>query len=89
VDHIHTVESRDRGQLHEQIRQLTELNQLVSKQANDLTKALTISSKATGDWGEMILHKILEDSGLREGKEYVLSTSWRVPSRACSDRMRW
>ena len=72
VDHIHTVESRDRGQLHEQIRQLTELNQLVSKQANDLTKALTISSKATGDWGEMILHKILEDSGLREGKEYVL-----------------
>lgn len=72
VDHIYVADSRDRGQLHEQIRQLTELNQLVSKQADDLTRALTISSKATGDWGEMILHKILEDSGLREGKEYVL-----------------
>jgi DNA recombination protein RmuC len=72
VDHIYVADSRDRGQLHEQIRQLTELNQLVSKQADDLTRALTISSKATGDWGEMILRKILEDSGLREGHEYVM-----------------
>jgi DNA recombination protein RmuC len=72
VDHIYVADSRERGQLHEQIRQLTELNQLVSKQAEDLTKALTISSRATGDWGEMILQRILEESGLREGKEYVL-----------------
>ncbi len=72
VDHIYVADSRERGQLHEQIRQLTELNQLVSKQAEDLTKALTISSKATGDWGEMILQRILEESGLREGKEYML-----------------
>jgi DNA recombination protein RmuC len=75
VDHIYTTDSRDRGALHEQIRQLTELNQVVSRQAEDLTRALTISSKATGDWGEMILHKILEDSGLREGKEYLLQHS--------------
>ncbi len=72
VDAIHTTEARERGQLHEQIQRLTELNQQVSKQAEDLTNALTISSKATGDWGEMILQRILEDSGLRAGKEYVL-----------------
>jgi DNA recombination protein RmuC len=72
VDSIYASDTRDRGQLHEQILQLTTLNQAVSQQAQALTKALTISSKATGDWGEMILHKILEDSGLREGREYTL-----------------
>ena len=72
VDHIYTAETRERGQLQEQIVQLTSLNQTVSRRAEELTNALTISSKATGDWGEMILHKILEDSGLREGKEYSL-----------------
>jgi DNA recombination protein RmuC len=72
VDHIYAADARDRGQMHEQILQLTNLNQAVSQQAQALTKALTISSKATGDWGEMILEKILEDSGLREGKEYTL-----------------
>jgi DNA recombination protein RmuC len=72
VDHIYSADTRDRGQMHEQILQLTNLNQAVSQQAQALTKALTISSKATGDWGEMILEKILEDSGLREGKEYTL-----------------
>jgi DNA recombination protein RmuC len=72
VDSIYASDTRDRGQLHEQILQLTSLNQAVSHQAEALTKALTISSKATGDWGEMILQKILEDSGLREGREYTL-----------------
>jgi DNA recombination protein RmuC len=72
VDHIYTADTRERGQLQEQIVQLTSLNQTVSRRAEELTNALTISSKATGDWGEMILHKILEDSGLREGKEYSL-----------------
>ena len=72
VDHIYTADTRERSQLQEQIVQLTSLNQTVSRRAEELTNALTISSKATGDWGEMILHKILEDSGLREGKEYSL-----------------
>ena len=72
VDSIYASDTRDRGQLHEQIVQLTTLNQAVSQQAQALTRALTISSKATGDWGEMILQKILEDSGLREGREYTL-----------------
>jgi DNA recombination protein RmuC len=72
VDHIYSTDTTERGQLREQIVQLTNLNQAVSQQAQALTKALTISSKSTGDWGEMILEKILEASGLREGKEYKL-----------------
>ncbi len=72
VDHIYSADTRDRGQLVEQVAQLARLNQTVSQKAEELTRALTISSKATGDWGEMILEKILEDSGLREGLEYTL-----------------
>ncbi len=72
VDHIYAAENRERGQLVQQITQLTSLNQAVSRQAEQLTNALTISSKATGDWGETILEKILQDSGLRAGREYEL-----------------
>lgn len=72
VDHIYQQDSQDRSQLKEQIVGLTQLNQTVSQQALDLTRALTISTKATGNWGETILRKILEDSGLREGHEYKL-----------------
>lgn len=75
VDHIHSADARDRGQLHQQIQQLTSLNQTVSKAADDLTNALTISTKQTGDWGETILKRILEESGLQEGREYQLQCS--------------
>lgn len=46
------------------------LNKQISDEANNLTKALKGDSKAQGNWGEMILESILENSGLREGEEY-------------------
>jgi DNA recombination protein RmuC len=75
VDHIYASENKERGELRQQIEHLTNLNQAVSTQAERLTNALTVTSKSTGDWGETILQKILEDSGLREGKEYGLQHS--------------
>jgi DNA recombination protein RmuC len=72
VDDLHSEDARAQGELKQQIIQLTDLNQTVSKRAEDLTNALTISSKATGVWGETILARILETSGLREGREYLL-----------------
>jgi len=75
VDLIYQHDHQDRAQLKEQIVQLTALNQTVSRQAQELTQALTISSKATGNWGETILRKILDDSGLREGHEYRLQVA--------------
>jgi DNA recombination protein RmuC len=75
VDHIYSADTRERGELRQQIEHLTNLNQAVSTQAERLTNALTVTSKSTGDWGETILQKILEDSGLREGKEYLLQHS--------------
>ena len=72
VDAIYTEDTRERAGLREHIVQLTTLNQAVSLQAQQLTHALTVQSKATGDWGETILEKILEDSGLRRDREYRL-----------------
>lgn len=75
VDEIHSAEARARGALDEKIVQLTALNQAVSLQAERLATALTITSKSTGDWGETILTRILEDSGLKPGREYRLQHS--------------
>lgn len=75
VDHIYSTDTKERGELRQQIEHLTNLNQTVSNQAERLTNALTVASKSTGDWGETILQRILEDSGLREGKEYRLQHS--------------
>lgn len=77
MDTIYAAETGDRSRLHQQIEHLTRLNQAVSKAAEGLTQALTISSKATGDWGETILARILEDSGLREGQGYSLQHAIR------------
>lgn len=77
VDEIHSVESRARGALDEKIVLLTSLNRAVSDQAERLTQALTITSRSTGDWGETILAKILEDSNLRKDKDYRLQHAVR------------
>jgi DNA recombination protein RmuC len=57
------------------VRQLMELNQHLSEDAKNLTRALRGSSKAQGTWGEWILEKVLEASGLRRGEEYVVQSS--------------
>lgn len=79
IDEIHSVETRARGSLDEKIVQLTSLNQVISDQADRLTRALTVSSKSTGTWGETILARILEDSGLRLDHEYRLQHSVSSP----------
>ena len=75
VDTIHSTELADRTRLHEQITQLTRLNQQVTESATSLANALTISSKSTGNWGEVVLERILEQSGLRKDHEYRLQVA--------------
>lgn len=75
VDAIYAADTRERGELKQQITQLTSMNQAMSAQAEKLAKALTVSSKSAGDWGETILEKILEESGLRRGHEYDLQVA--------------
>jgi DNA recombination protein RmuC len=56
--------------LLEQIKNLTQLNQTVTQKTEDLTNALKGSNKSQGNWGEMILERVLESSGLKKGMEY-------------------
>jgi len=63
-------ESEQRISLREEVRQLATMNKRVSEEANNLVRALKGDVKKQGNWGEMILEKILEHSGLRKGHEY-------------------
>ncbi len=77
VEEVYVQEGKDRSALSEQVRLLMGLNQQLSTDTSNLTRALTTSSKAQGDLGEMILEKILESSGLRKDEEYVVQNSFR------------
>ncbi len=76
VDDVYVQEGKDRTALHTQVRQLMELNQQLSQDAHSLTQALKGSSKIQGNWGEVILQRLLEASGLREGYEYELRETY-------------
>ena len=76
VDDIYNEETKQRTSLLVEIKNLKELNNQISSDAINLTKALKGQNKTQGDWGEMILSSILEQSGLREGKEYTVQGSF-------------
>lgn len=68
-------EGQERASLKTEILSLQKLNQKITEEASALTKALKGDNKQQGNWGEMVLEKILEESGLREGHEYVTQES--------------
>ena len=70
VAEVYDKESIQRFSLEDKIKELVQLNKQISDEANNLTRALKGDSKTQGNWGEMILESILENSGLREGEEY-------------------
>ncbi|WP_308778491.1 DNA recombination protein RmuC [uncultured Bacteroides sp.] len=70
VEEVYDKESKQRFSLEDRIKELVQLNKQISDDANNLTRALKGESKTQGNWGEMILETILENSGLREGEEY-------------------
>lgn len=76
VEDTHLENTKDRSVLGEQIRNLTELNQGMREDANRLTQALKGESKTQGNWGELILERILEKSGLTKGHEYTVQESF-------------
>ena len=65
-------ESKERFSLGKEVEKLVVMNQLMSEEARNLTKALKGETKTQGDWGEMILETILEKSGLRKDEEYFM-----------------
>ncbi len=78
VEDVYDRESRDRVAMIREIEHLKELNKRISADAVRLTDALRGSSKVQGQWGEMLLEKLLEDSGLRRGSEFDTQVSLRT-----------
>ena len=70
------MEAAERNTLKGVITQLMELNQLISNEAQNLTKALKGDNKKQGNWGEVILERVLERSGLVRDQEYRMQTSF-------------
>jgi len=70
VDAVHTEQTRDQASLLSEIQHLKTLNQQISQEAVNLTKALKGESKTRGNWGELVLEQVLEHSGLTRGREY-------------------
>lgn len=70
VEETYDKESKQRFSLEERIKELVALNNQISEDATNLTKALKGNNKIQGNWGEMILESILEKSGLKKGVEY-------------------
>ncbi|HRZ98429.1 MAG TPA: DNA recombination protein RmuC [Paludibacter sp.] len=70
VEETYDKELRDKMSLREEVRELIKLNVRVSEDANNLTKALKGDVKKQGNWGEIILERVLERSGLTKGQEY-------------------
>ncbi|RZL63562.1 MAG: DNA recombination protein RmuC [Variovorax sp.] len=75
VELFYDTEGKQRSALSQQVTQLMELNQLLGAEARNLTQALKGSSKTQGNWGELILERVLEASGLRRGIEYHVQQS--------------
>ena len=75
VEETYDKEAQQRFSLKEEVKRLALLNQQVSEEAKNLTKALKGDSKTQGDWGELILENILEKSGLEKNREYFVQQS--------------
>ena len=71
-DKVYQDEARERHSLENQVKMLVQTSTQVSQQAENLTNALKGNVKQQGNWGEMILSSILENSGLTENREYFL-----------------
>ncbi|NTW82910.1 MAG: DNA recombination protein RmuC [Chlorobiaceae bacterium] len=77
VDEVHRNDTEHSARLMEQVRQLQEMSVRVSDEANMLARAIKGDAKKQGDWGEMIIERIFEASGLEKGREYLSQESFR------------
>src|SRR3990167_6496049 len=80
VEDTYDKESKQRFALEKEIKSLLELNARISVDAVNLTRALKGESKTQGNWGEVILERVLEKSGLERGREYEVQVSLKDDS---------
>ena len=76
VEESYNQEAKERALLGKELSQLQQLNMQMRQDAINLTNALKGENKTQGNWGEVILERLLEDSGLHKGREYAVQTSF-------------
>lgn len=72
VEKTYDQENRDRASLLQSLKQLHETQTSLHRDAESLARALSGESRAQGEWGELVLERLLETAGLTEGREYAL-----------------
>ena len=77
VEEVYHTESKDRASLLSEVKNLQAASEKINQEAENLTKALKGDVKVQGNWGEMVLERVLEESGLRAGFEYFAQPSHR------------
>jgi DNA recombination protein RmuC len=87
VEEVYDKESKQRFSLENEIKTLRDLNTRISQDAINLTNALKGQSKTQGAWGEIILERVLEMSGLVKGREYEIQVTLTSEEgkRSCPD----
>jgi DNA recombination protein RmuC len=77
IQQTYLNDTRERASLKKELHQLQELNRQMGEEAINLTRALKGDKKLQGNWGELVLERVLEQSGLRRGEEYETQLGYR------------
>ncbi|WXL27461.1 DNA recombination protein RmuC [Ectopseudomonas mendocina] len=78
VEESYQQEARERFSLGKELERLQQLNQRLGDEATNLTRALK-GQKTQGNWGELVLERVLEHAGLEKGREYQTQVSLKSP----------
>lgn len=76
VQDVYRTEGKERAGLAAEIKRLAEQSERMGREAESLAKALKGQSKVRGDWGEVVLERLLEQAGLRKGIEFRTQASY-------------
>ena len=77
VEEVYRSDTKERASLLKEMQNLQSASNRINEEAENLTKALKGDNKIQGNWGELVLERILEDSGLRKDHEYFVQSSSR------------
>ena len=77
VEEVYRSDTKERASLLKEMQNLQSASNRINEEAENLTKALKGDNKIQGNWGELVLERILEDSGLRKDHEYFVQPSSR------------
>jgi DNA recombination protein RmuC len=77
VEEVYHTDTKDRASLLTEVRNLQQASERINEEAENLTKALKGDVKIQGNWGEIVLERVLEESGLRAGHEYFVQAARR------------